>query len=171
MDQKSAEEIHYLDIMISKRYGSCKTGVYRKPSYKMVLIPNWSNDPLRYKKAAFRSLFRRALEYCSDIDLNKELQGILEIGFKHGYRKSFFNGNSRRKILRSNTETVRNNFSEERKYLPVPSNLRNTSVIGGVAGGDGRCIVSGGPPTIFGGLHGDGEPVRRVSVVEYIAFQ
>lgn len=61
-DQKSKKGIHYLDINIQVEEETIRTTVFRKPTDTPVIIPNWSRDPVNYKKAAFRSMFKRAVE-------------------------------------------------------------------------------------------------------------
>lgn len=59
-DQHSREEVHFLDLQINIDLENVTITVYRKPTYVPVVIPNWSKDPIGYKKSAFRSFYRRA---------------------------------------------------------------------------------------------------------------
>lgn len=70
-DQESTTGIHFLDLQIEVDKRKFKTKVYRKPTYKLILIPNWSNDPMNYKKAVFQNYYKRSLTYCSE---KKDLQ-------------------------------------------------------------------------------------------------
>lgn len=73
--------IHFLDFQLQVTAAEVRINIYRKPTYQPVIILNWSNDPISYKKAAFRSFFRKALNYCThEEDLSREIEYILKIG-------------------------------------------------------------------------------------------
>lgn len=62
-----------------------------KPIYQPLLIPNWSNNPVSYKMAAFRSFYKRVLTYCwEEEDLTQELAYVEKVGMQHEYSKTFF---------------------------------------------------------------------------------
>lgn len=66
LDQRSKETIHFLDVDIEIRQTTLRTTVYRKPGATPIIIPKWSNDPWRYKKAALKAYIDRANTHCSD---------------------------------------------------------------------------------------------------------
>lgn len=85
-DQKCNSKLHYLDLDIAVQDSKLKTNIYRKPMYQPVLMPNWSHDPVNYKKSAFKSFYKRASAHCEDKKfLDQELAYIEKIGLQHGY--------------------------------------------------------------------------------------
>lgn len=69
-----------------------------------IIIPRWSNDRWKYKKAAIRSYLCRALTHCSTENfLTIEIEKITEIAKRHGYSKSLVNKTLREiKLKRGN---------------------------------------------------------------------
>lgn len=128
-EQLSAHEVHYLDIEIKVNNGILKMAVYRKPSYEPVLIPNLSQDPVRYKKTSFNYFFRRAILYNTDVErLNTEIDYIVRIGEQHGYSRLFVLGIYRNVkkclVLRQNSQSA-GQLQQSRPhegYLTVPHN-------------------------------------------------
>lgn len=60
--------------------------VYKKPTYKLVMIPSWSNDLYSYKLAVFKALFNRICTHTTKwSDMKNELNYILEPGRKYRY--------------------------------------------------------------------------------------
>ncbi|XP_067133684.1 uncharacterized protein [Centruroides vittatus] len=93
LEQKSSVEIHFLDINITFKKGHLSTKVYTKPTHSPLYIPPQSNDPFRYKLAAFRTLVRRAFTYCDNvIDMVNEIDRIMRIAENLGYRRNVING-------------------------------------------------------------------------------
>lgn len=131
-DQLSNMEIHYLDLQLHLQEGGIKMRIYRKPTYRPILITNWSNDLINYKKAAFWSLYKRVLSYCSSKeDLNKELKYILEIGLKHGYRKTFLTKvlNEVKKKMSNGGRSTEKSGGNGHSFIPVPYHLKNLGIM------------------------------------------
>lgn len=107
-----------------------------EPTYRLVLILNWSNDPVGYKKAAFQSFYKRALIYCSTEEgLNKELEYILEVGKQHGYRKVFLTKIFKqvKKKMCERGEGAMEPRDKELNYILMPYHLRNLKVMKRIA--------------------------------------
>lgn len=138
LEQKDENVINYLDIKIVVEEGNILTSVYRKPSYKPVLIPNWSDDPISYKKAMFRSFFRRAILYDKrEEDLKDEIDYIvIKIEEEHGYKKSFiisiFNSVKRSMAIKNKDGNIINTqrpTDNSEGYLPVPHSLKKYNFV------------------------------------------
>lgn len=134
LEQIDNKEINFLDIKIRAENRKLITSVYRKPTYEPILIPNWSKDPIQYKKAAFRFIFRRAILYnTKDEDARKEAEYINRMGIEHGYGRPFMKTileSVKRSLLKNanaNTETQKEieDRNETRSFAPIPSSLRN----------------------------------------------
>lgn len=152
-DQPSNTLIHFLDLNIKIHEQIISTTVYRKPSYEAILIPNWSNDPIAYKKTAFHTFYKRALTYCSNDDnLSDELAYIQKIGLQHGFSRSFLKGilnNVKSKLnvpvpaLPSQPQDVPGTFA------PVPYSLKNLQVVKSAARRSNRKLATHRGPTLF----------------------
>lgn len=82
-------------------------------------------------------MFRRALDYCrEEEELNKDLNYILEIGLKHGYRKAFI-----LKVLKETKENLERYKEEsmeitgrnEQRFVPIPYHMKDMRVIRNLA--------------------------------------
>lgn len=150
-DQQSNTLIHFLDLNIKIHEQTISTTVYRKPSYEAILIPNWSNDPIAYKKTAFHTFYKRALTYCSNDDnLSDNL---------HTYKKLDSNmasldlkgilNNVKSKLnvpvpaLPSQPQDVPGTFA------PVPYSLKNLQVVKSAARRSNRKLATHRGPTLF----------------------
>ncbi|XP_067119139.1 uncharacterized protein [Centruroides vittatus] len=93
LEQKSFVVIHILDINIIFKKGHLSINVYTKSGHSPLYIPAQSNDPFRYKLAAFRALVRRDFLYCDNImDRVKEIDLIMQIEESLGYRRNIIAG-------------------------------------------------------------------------------
>ncbi|XP_067138387.1 uncharacterized protein [Centruroides vittatus] len=116
LEQKSSVEVHFLDINITFKKGHLSTKVYTKPTHSPLYIPPQSNDPFRYKLAAFRTLVRRAFTYCDNVmDRVNEIDRIMRIAESLGYRRSVINGIVR-KFEKSDTRTSKQRPSGYTKF-------------------------------------------------------
>ncbi|XP_067131689.1 uncharacterized protein [Centruroides vittatus] len=116
LEQKSSVEVHFLDINIAFKRGHLSTKVYTKPTHSPLYIPPQSNDPFRYKLAAFRTLVRRAFTYCDNVmDRVNEIDRIMRIAESLGYRRSVINGIVR-KFEKSDTRTSKQRPSGYTKF-------------------------------------------------------
>lgn len=127
-DHMTENNVHFLDLQLEKQDGWLKTSVYRKPTYRPVLIPEWSRDTMSYKKAVFRSFFNRTLSYSSTEEyLKKEIDYIMKVGMIHGYNKMFL-----LQVYRQVEERMKRKEKpkeEGRKYVPIPYHLKNLNVM------------------------------------------
>lgn len=158
-DQHSMLGVHFLDIYIQAAHGTIKTKVYRKSSNKSVLIPNWSNDPISYKKSAFRSLYRRAIMYCSENnDLRQELSYLDDIGRQHGYTILFL-----RRILSEvrNECSTRSTEANPSNYLPILYHLKNLRVVKTITKKRNKKLAAHRDPTLFNLLRNDKDPLQQ----------
>ncbi|XP_067130232.1 uncharacterized protein [Centruroides vittatus] len=93
LEQKSSRIVHFLDINVIFSKGHISTGVFIKPTHSPLYIPASSNDPYKYKLAAFRALVRRAFLYCENvIDRDTEIERIIQIAGTLGYRRKVIEG-------------------------------------------------------------------------------
>ncbi|XP_067133564.1 uncharacterized protein [Centruroides vittatus] len=93
LEQKSSVMIHFLDIKVIFREGRISTGVFIKPTHSPLYIPAGSNDPYKYKLAAFRALIRRAFLYCENvIDRDAEIERITQVAEALGYKRNVLKG-------------------------------------------------------------------------------
>ncbi|XP_067119675.1 uncharacterized protein [Centruroides vittatus] len=116
LEQKSSVEVHFLDINITFKRGHLSTKVYTKPMHSPLYIPPQSNDPFRYKLAAFRALVRRAFTYCDNvIDRVNEIDRIMRITENLGYRRNVINGIVR-KFEKNDTRTSKQRPSGYTKF-------------------------------------------------------
>lgn len=162
-DQVSILELHYLDLYLQADGPNIRTSVYRKLTFKPILIPNWSKDPINYKKVAFRSLYRKVLNYCGEWeDLRKELNYIRVVGIQHRYSKTFL-WQIFKQVKRSMTTDI--NMIEanrdNREFLPVPYHLKDLSVVKKVAKNKNRRIASERSTTVFNALRNEKDPLRK----------
>ncbi|XP_067143634.1 uncharacterized protein [Centruroides vittatus] len=107
LEQKSSRIVHFLDINVIFNKGHISTGVFIKPTHSPLYIPASSNDPYKYKLAAFRALVRRAFIYCENvIDRDTEIERIIQIAGTLGYRRKVIEGIIR-KFEASNDKNTR----------------------------------------------------------------
>ncbi|XP_067145429.1 uncharacterized protein [Centruroides vittatus] len=93
LEQKSSRMVHFLDINVIFSKGHISTGVFIKPTHSPLYIPASSNDPYKYKLAAFRALIRRAFIYCENvIDRDTEIERIIQIAGTLGYKRKVIEG-------------------------------------------------------------------------------
>lgn len=86
VEQRENSRIHFLDVQIIYENNNIRTTVFRKPTNIEVLIPTWSRDKWKYKKATIRSYLNRALMYCSTEEyLVAEIKRIKKVAERHGY--------------------------------------------------------------------------------------
>lgn len=142
------------------RKGKIMTDVYRKQTYRAVLILEWLNDPVGYKKGAFQSFYKRALTYCSEKeDLVKELKYIMGVGKLHGYSRSFlmkvFRGVKKRP--RKEGETSRESYD----FLPVPYHLKDLKMVQRMAKRGKKQLVPRRNPTLFSVLCNEKDPLEQ----------
>ncbi|XP_023211864.1 uncharacterized protein LOC111614730 [Centruroides sculpturatus] len=92
LEQKSSIMVHFLDINIIFSKGHVST-VYIKPTHSPLYIPAKSNDPYRYKLAAFCTLVRRAFLYCDNvIDRVTDIERIIQLAETLGYKRNIITG-------------------------------------------------------------------------------
>ncbi|XP_067140987.1 uncharacterized protein [Centruroides vittatus] len=116
LEQQSSVVVHFLDINITFKRGHLSTKVYTKPTHSLLYIPLQSNDPFRYKLAAFRTLVRRAFTYCDNvIDMVNEIDRIKRIAENLGYRRNVID-NIVRKFEKSDTRTCKQRPSGYTKF-------------------------------------------------------
>lgn len=86
VEQRENSRIHFLDVQIIYENNNIRTTVFRKPTNIEILIPTWSRDKWKYKKATIRSYLNRALMYCSTEEyLVAEIKRIKKVAERHGY--------------------------------------------------------------------------------------
>ncbi|XP_023234975.1 uncharacterized protein LOC111634439 [Centruroides sculpturatus] len=110
-------------ILISKKCtikctskGLVSTSVYIKPTHSPLYIPVKSNDPYRYKLAAFRALVRRAFLYCDNIiDRITEIERIIQLAEALGYKRNIITGIVK-KFEKNNDKVSRQGPSKYTKF-------------------------------------------------------
>ncbi|XP_023229967.1 uncharacterized protein LOC111630148 [Centruroides sculpturatus] len=116
LEQKSSMKVHFLDISIIFRRGRISTNVFIKPTHSPLYIPANSNDPYRYKIAAFRALVRRAFIYCeSVIDRDAELERIMQLAGTLGYKRNVIKGIIRKLEDNKDIKTAQDRQGEDIK--------------------------------------------------------
>ncbi|XP_023210921.1 uncharacterized protein LOC111613804 [Centruroides sculpturatus] len=116
LEQKSSMMVHFLDINIIFSKGHVSTGVYIKPTHSPLYIPAKSNDPYRYKMAAFRALVRRAFLYCDNIiDRVTEIERIIQLAEALGYKRNIITGIVK-KFEKNNDKVSRQGPSKYTKF-------------------------------------------------------
>ncbi|XP_067142187.1 uncharacterized protein [Centruroides vittatus] len=106
LEHKSSRMLHFLDINIVFSKGHISTGVFIKPTHNPLYIPASSNDPYKYKLAAFRALIRRAFIYCENvIDRVTEIERIIRIAGTLGYKRKVIEGIIRKFETSSDKDT------------------------------------------------------------------
>lgn len=84
--QVSENIAYYLDVNVEIVNVEYVTSIYRKLTCRAIFIPNNSHDPLRFKHAAFRALFRRVFIHCSNEWTQKqEIDLIVKEGLRHSF--------------------------------------------------------------------------------------
>ena len=75
----------FLDVSINRQHASFVTSVYRKPTFTGLYIPFDSFTPMKYKINLMRNLMYRAVNICSDVMLDTEIEKLKEIFGRNGY--------------------------------------------------------------------------------------
>lgn len=127
-------------------------------------IPSLSRDPAGYKKAAFWSLFTRALTYCTEKeDLKKELDYIKTVGLQHGYSRTFLTkvlNQVKSKITKSANRAGDNPDNIQQHYTSIPYHLKNVNIVKKTIKNKNKCIATKRNPTVFNILRNEKDRLK-----------
>ena len=86
--ENAKKELNYLEIKtINKGTGKYEFDVFRKAAITNVQVkPNSSHDP-NILKGIFKGFLKRANTICSDEYLEKEIEFLVEVFVKNGYKR------------------------------------------------------------------------------------
>ena len=121
LGSESVEALPFLDLLVVK-FLNIQTGdltyeldIYRKPCHSSAYIHSQSKQPLSTKRAVVRSMFLRALRYCSSVFMDREISRIYADFTRLGYNKRFIDKAHRSaKQGRANEIRIRNGEAEPR---------------------------------------------------------
>jgi hypothetical protein len=86
MEIEEKDYISYLDLNLHRNLNNIHLGIYRKPTFTNVVIPQSSNHPASHKRAAFHYMLDRASKLpLTDIEKQKEITVIKTIAKNNGY--------------------------------------------------------------------------------------
>nr|XP_022908048.1 uncharacterized protein LOC111419471 [Onthophagus taurus] len=88
IEKEVNNSINFLDLTISKNMSnsSLNFNIFRKPTTTDTIIPKNSFTSFKYKEAAFRFLFHRAINTPLNTEnFNSEIYNIIKIGLNNGY--------------------------------------------------------------------------------------
>ncbi|XP_067126128.1 uncharacterized protein [Centruroides vittatus] len=156
MEQKSRTQLHFLDINIKFRRGDIQTSVYLKPTLAPLYIPAWSNDPFKYKMAAFKALIKRAYVYCTDVrDQIKEIDRIKKVAKQLGYKENVIEG-----LLKSYKQHRHRGFNREDRISKFTYDRKMEGVIEELCRYKGTKMIYKRAPSIYRLLRNDKGAMR-----------